>query len=388
MKIARLKIAIITPGFSADENDWCIPMLYNLVRELARKHEIHVFTIRHPPRAGTYPFHGATVHALGGAARTSLARIPLLFRALTAILGEARRKPFDLLHAFWADEPGFLAVFAGGMLQIPRVVSLMGGELVGLREIGYGGQLSVVNSALTGYALRGASAVTAGSKYLAQIAKAQFPEIPVQVLPWGIDTNLFHPPAEDKPLRFPPNQIHLLHAASLVPIKDQTTLLRAFARVLQTHPNTHLHLLGDGPLRPQLEQLAQDLHLTSRLTFHGSVPHHETPRFFQSADLCVLSSRFESQGMVVLEAAACGVTTVGTAVGILPEVVPPAQVVPVGDVEALAGAIMSTFSNPTRARDRCRHIKQVQAQYSLAGCIQEMENLLDKCRLGVTTQPE
>lgn len=371
-----MKIALLTPGFSADENDWCIPVLYHLVRELAREHEIHVFTIRHPPRAGTYPFHGATVHALGGATRAGWARVPLLFRTLTAILGEARRKPFDLLHAFWADEPGFLAVFAGGMLQIPRVVSLMGGELVGMREIGYGGQLSVVNSALTGYALRGANAVTAGSAYLAQMAKAQYPEIPVQVLPLGVDTHLFHPPAENTSPLFPPNQTHLLHAASLVPIKDQTTLLQAFARVLQTHPNTHLHLLGDGPLRPALEQLAKELNLAAHLTFHGAVPHHETPRFYQAADLCVLSSRFESQGMVVLEAAACGVTTVGTAVGILPEIVPAEQVVPVGEVETLAEAIMAAISNPARVREIGRgQVDQVGERYSLAKCVQGLRGL-------------
>ncbi len=366
-----MKIGLLTPGFSADENDWCIPVLYNLVRELAREHEIHVFTLRYPHRAGTYRFHGATIHALGGAARAGVARIPLIFRALTAILGAARRKPFALLHAFWADEPGFLAVFAGGMLQIPRVVTLMGGELIGLREIGYGGQLSVVNSALTGYALRGASAVTAGSAYLAQIAKAQFPDIPVQVLPLGVDTDLFHPPAGKMSPLFPPNQTHLLHAASLVPVKDQSTLLRALARVAQTHPNVHLHLLGDGPLRPQLEQLAQDLHLTSRLTFHGSRPHHETPAFYQSADLCVLSSRFESQGMVVLEAAACGVTTIGTAVGILPEIVPSEQIVPVGDVEALALAITSVLGDPVRRRA----LEGGWGRFSLAQCLEDLAHI-------------
>ncbi|NUM49303.1 MAG: glycosyltransferase [Anaerolineales bacterium] len=377
-----MKLGLITPGFSADENDWCIPVLYNLVRELAREHEIHVFTLRYPHRAGTYPFHGATVHALGGAARAGVARLPLLFRALTAILGEARRKPFDLLHAFWVDEPGFLAVFAGGMLQIPRVVTLMGGELVGLRDIGYGGQLSMVNSALTGYAMRGASAVTAGSAYLAQIAKAQFPDIPTQVLPLGVDTDLFHPPTGNPPPLFSPDQTHLLHAASLVPVKDQATLLRAFARVAQTHPNSHLHLLGDGPLRPQLEQLAQDLHLTSRLTFHGSRPHHETPVFYQSADLCVLSSRFESQGMVVLEAAACGVTTVGTAVGILPEIVPPEQVVPVGDVEALARAITSALSDPARVRGVGRgQTDQVRERFTLGVCKHELERIYSSLKI-------
>ncbi|GAB4579843.1 MAG: glycosyltransferase family 4 protein [Anaerolineales bacterium] len=377
-----MKIGLITPGFSADENDWCIPVLYNLVRELARKHEIHVFTLRYPHRTGTYSFRGAAVHALGGATRAGVARLPLLFRALTAILAEARRKPFDLLHAFWADEPGFLAVLAGGMLQIPRVVSLMGGELVGLREIGYGGQLSIVNSALTGYALRGATVVTAGSLYLAQIAKAKFPEISLHPLPLGVDTSLFHPPNEN----IPSDKTHLLHTASLVPVKDQTTLLRAFARTLQTHPNTHLHLLGDGPMRSILEHLAGELKLTSRITFHGSRPHHETPRFYHSADLCVLSSRFESQGMVVLEAAACGVTTVGTAVGILPELVPPDQLAPVGDVEALATAIIYALAQPEKMRDaRQRLPAEVQDQYSLQRCVEALEKMYaedgDKARI-------
>jgi glycosyltransferase involved in cell wall biosynthesis len=73
------------------------------------------------------------------------------------------------------------------------------------------------------------------------------------------------------------------------------------------------------------------------------------PRLYQGADLFMLSSRHESQGMVVLEAAACGVPTVGTAVGVVPELAPDAAVaVPSADPAALAAGILALVNDPAR----------------------------------------
>jgi hypothetical protein len=100
-----MRIALITPGFSASASDWCIPVLLDHVRELAREHEVHVFALRYPHRRERYEVYGATVHPCGGADARGLDRGPLLARAYRAIRAEARRRPFDLYHAFWADEP-------------------------------------------------------------------------------------------------------------------------------------------------------------------------------------------------------------------------------------------------------------------------------------------
>lgn len=342
-----MRIALITPGFSTDEADWCIPVLLNLVRELARAHDVHVFTLRYPHWRGTYRVYGAYVHAFGGALTAGPGRFRLLGEALAGIVKEGRRCPFDVLHGLWADEPGFLAVAAGRLLRVSAVVSLLGGELVGFADIGYGVQLSPVGRWLVRTALRGAARVTVGSTCLQRLAQSRVLSDRLELLPLGVDTRLFHPaPRPVSPTPLADGEYKLLHVASLAPVKDQETLLRALAHVVRHVPGVHLHIVGEGPLRGELERRARALDVAHRVTFHGAVRHDHLPAWYQAADLCVLSSRFESQGMVVLEAAACARPTVGTAVGLLPDLMPPACTVPVGDDRALAAALCTTLQNP------------------------------------------
>ncbi len=342
-----MRIALITPGFSADEKDWCIPVLLNLVRELAWEHKVHVFTLRYPHRRGTYRVYGATVHAFGGALAAGSGRLSLLGKALAEIVKRGRHHPFDVLHALWADEPGFLAVVASRLLGVPAVVSLLGGELVSLPDIGYGVQLSPIGRWLVRIALRGAARITVGSTYLRRLALPHVAPDRLQVLPLGVDTRLFYPvPQPPNPTPLVEGKHKLLNVASLVPVKDQATLLQALSRVVPWVPGAHLHIVGEGPLRRELQHLATALGIGEHVTFHGPVPHDRLPDWYRAADLCVLSSRFESQGMVALEAAACARPTVGTAVGLLPDLVPPSWTVPVGNGQALAEALCTALQDP------------------------------------------
>ncbi|HSN77378.1 MAG TPA: glycosyltransferase [Anaerolineae bacterium] len=341
-----MRIALLTPGFSADESDWCIPALLDLVRELAREHDVHVFTLRYPHRSVVYQVYGATVHALGGATAGGLRRLPLLARALATIGRQHRRAPFDVLHGLWADEPGFLAVTSGRLLGAPSVVSLLGGELVGFADIGYGGQLNLANRWLSGQALRPAGRVTVGSATLAALAVDYVAEERLVTLPLGVDTALFTPQTLrvcGKPEGSGPR---LLHVASLSPVKDQATLLQALALVVQELPDVRLRMVGYGPLRDVLAAQIDALDLAAHVSFDGDVAHDLLPDLYRAADLFVLSSRYESQSLVALEAAACGCPVVGTAVGLLPELLGPQQLAPVGDAPALAAAMLRLLRDP------------------------------------------
>jgi glycosyltransferase involved in cell wall biosynthesis len=342
-----MRVGLIVPGFSASERDWCIPALLDLVRELARDNQVDVFALRYPHRRGAYSVHGATVHALGGATTAGPRRILLLTRALATIVDQHRREPLDVIHGVWADEPGGLAVIAGRLLGVPVLVSLLGGELVALPDVCYGGQLSRTNRWLVRIALRRAAQVTAGSNYLCRLARDHIKRGKLELMPLGVDTRRFHPEAEaGNATPLCGQGIKLLHVGSLVPVKDQTMLLRAFSHAVGEMPSVQLHIVGDGPLRRNLEELTALLGVVERVTFHGAVSHDELPAYYRAADLCVLSSRHESQGMVVLEAAACGRATVGTAVGILPDLVPATRVVPVGDHRALADVLVDVLKSP------------------------------------------
>ncbi len=383
-----MRLALITPGFaSPGEANFAIPALIDTVRLLASRHDVHVFTLRYPHRRDSYQLDGATVHAFGWGTRGGLNRLRLVQAAVAAIRREHRRQPFDLLHGLWADEPGFVATAASRLFGQPAVVSILGGELVGFPDISYGGQLSRSNRLLTNQALRRASAVTVGSSTLRQIAAARVPDARLRILPLGVNTTVFTPAnaaAAETPYADgntphaprPTPYFNLLHVAALSPVKDQATLLDALAIVANAHPEVHLHIAGIGPLQAALEAQAAALGIASQVTFHGEVAHERLPVFYRAADLFVLSSRYESQSLVALEAAACGCPVVGTAVGVLPELLDAAQVVPVGDAGALAAAIDGLIRDPSRRNRAARASRdRVLDRFALAQTMTDLELL-------------
>ena len=127
-------------------------------------------------------------------------------------------------------------------------------------------------------------------------------------------------------------------------------LLHALSQVVIQEPQAHLHIIGEGPLRRNLEGQVKRLGVTNHVTFHGIIPHEQLPAYYRSADLCVLTSRYESQGMVTLEAAACARTTIGTAVGLLPDLTPATRTVPVEDASTLSETLLTILQDlPTVA---------------------------------------
>lgn len=333
-----MNIGLLTPGFSVHEDDWAIPFLQNLVRELARTDDVRVIALRYPHHRQPYQIYGAQVYPLGyGAGAHGLRRMHLWLDALRLINRLHREKPFDVLHAIWSDETGLLASWAGRWLGIPTVTSIAGGELVGFRDIDYGSQCSRFGHWIVGQALQCDAVVVSGSHNRGLIARAgyQVPDSKIRTIVWGVDTELF------APANTSPDARRLLHVGSLVHIKNQTMLLRALARLNADIP---LDIVGVGPMLPDLQRLAGELGIAERVHFLGSVPYMEMPQIYRRAGLLVMTSRNEVVPMTVLEAAACGVPTIGTHVGLLPDYPALGVTVPVGDDEAMADAI-STLLN-------------------------------------------
>jgi glycosyltransferase involved in cell wall biosynthesis len=316
---------------------------------LAQRAEVHVFALQYPARRDTYCMRAATVHALGIPPVRPLVQVPFWSRAIQTIRAEHRRSRFDVLHAFWATGPGWVTVTAGRLLDVPTIVSVTGGELVAMPDIDYGAQLGHLSPRLVPWALRHADRVTVGAAYTAHLCRQLVPGVEPVWAPLGVDTEMFRPggphPPRHRRRGNPPwspggegGGLRLLNVASLLPVKDQVTLLHTVQRALAAGFDVRLDVVGDGPLAANLHRLAVDLDITDRVVFRTSLPHPTLSAVYAAADLFVLSSRHEAQGMVVLEAAACGVPTVGTAVG----VVPPAYPV------ALANAIIELAADPTR----------------------------------------
>ena len=140
-------------------------------------------------------------------------------------------------------------------------------------------------------------------------------------------------------------RIRIGTVARLVDVKDQATLIRAFHILHKSYPQAELQLLGDGPLRRNLELLSNQLALSERITFYGASPN--VAEFLSGLDLFALSSLNEGLPLAVLEGMAAGLPIVSTRVGGICEIAPEhtvAEYCPPGNPEAFARTIQSVLA--------------------------------------------
>lgn len=330
-----MKIALVVPG-GVDRSGEVrvIPALLALVRRLAAAHELHVFATHQEPQRGSWLLEGARVHNIGRSQRE--------WRALRAIAAEHRTAPFAVVQAFFAGRCGALAVTAGALLRLPSFVHVAGGELVALPDIAYGGCASWRGQLLQRTVLRAATEVTAASAAICELVAQHRGH--ARRIPLGVDLQRW-------PLRPPRRrqrgaQARLVHVASLNRVKDQGTLLRAARLLAEGGCDFRLDVVGEDVLRGEMQALAAELGLARRVAFHGFLAQRELRPLVERADLAVISSRHEAGPVAVLEAAAVGVPTVGTAVGHIAEWSPrAARAVPCRDPAALAAAVAAVLEN-------------------------------------------
>ena len=140
----------------------------------------------------------------------------------------------------------------------------------------------------------------------------------------------------------------VLSAGRLAPVKDHAMLLRAFAQVIESRP-ARLVILGEGSERGKLTKLAERLGIAQHVDLPG---FRDNPLSYMSkSDVFVLSSRYEGFANVLPEAMACGTPIVSTDCRSGPSEILEAgkwgRLVPVGDWQAMAEAIIDTLGNPT-----------------------------------------
>ncbi|MHB8766645.1 MAG: glycosyltransferase family 4 protein [Deferrisomatales bacterium] len=142
--------------------------------------------------------------------------------------------------------------------------------------------------------------------------------------------------------------------------KGLDVLLLAVRTLVGGGLDVRLCVLGDGRERPRLVALAGEFGLTDRVVFDGQVsPRAEVEARFDRADLLVMPSRTEGLPRAMIEAMARGLPCIGSSVGGIPELLPPEDLVPPGDAEALAKKIQEVLEDPARmARMSARNLEK------------------------------
>jgi glycosyltransferase involved in cell wall biosynthesis len=334
---------VLRGGADRSGRERVIPAMLWLIERIARRHELHVFALDHSPQPCSYPLLGATVHDLGRPTSPRGFRRRVQLSRLSSALTHLGQ--FDVLHAYWALPAGVVATLAARRLGVPAIVTADSGEWVSIPERQYGLQRRWVDRRGVAAAMRRATRVTVCTEHMARLAARH--AVCAEVIPLGVPR-----PGAAAALRVDPPPWRLLHVASINRVKDHDTLLRAFGHVARRLPQVHLDVVGEDTLGGSAQRLAARIGLQSRVTFHGFQPNDALSAFYERAHLHVISSRHEAAGVVVLEAAAAGVATVGTRVGYVDDwsaADPPrAAAVPPGDAAALADAIVALLLSPAR----------------------------------------
>ncbi len=197
-----------------------------------------------------------------------------------------------------------------------------------------------------------------------------FTDVPVDVIPNGVDTARFRALDRDEAREMMGfgDEPFYLYVGRLVSKKGLFTLLLAFKDVLREIPDARLRMAGKGRLRPVLKSMCRTLSIEDNVDFLGYVPDNALNPLFSSADIFVLPSSFgESFGIVILEAMASGTPVIGTEVGGIEEILGGGRygvLVPPLDPSALAEAMVSLMEDENRRMVlRRRGLNRVRKEY-------------------------
>lgn len=140
----------------------------------------------------------------------------------------------------------------------------------------------------------------------------------IEVIPFGIDTNLFKPTS--KRPEFP---LIIGTVKGLKSIYGIEKLIRAFSQLNSSNEfnNIELHIYGDGHEKENYITLVNQLNLSKKIIFKGSIPNSEVPKALNSFSIFANLSEFESFGVSILEASSCALPVIASNVGGIPEVV-------------------------------------------------------------------
>ncbi len=323
----------------------------------ARGHEIHFISYAMPVRM-TEASERIHFHEVEVMNYPLFDHPPYALALATMMHNVAASESLDLLHVHYAIPHSVSAYLARAMLaprKLPFVTTLHGTDitLVGM-DRSY--------LPITRFSIQESDAVTAISEYLRRVTLQEFAvQRPVEVIPNFVNCDVFQPPdGECRREEFASDQEKVLvHLSNFRPVKRVVDVIEIFGLVRKEIP-AKLLMIGDGPDRMAAEWMARDKGLTGDVIFVGK--QNQVQHLLNCADVFLLPSELESFGLAALEAMACGVPTVCSRVGGVPEIIRDGvegYLVPARDVKTMAVRALDILTSPARrqqmgraARDR------------------------------------
>ncbi len=365
-------VASTYPRFPGDGAGRFVLSMAEAVTSLG--HEVHVVAPYHPAVAPTpgpvivhhFRYIWPDAWAIMGYAQAMesdkslrkgaylLAPLYFLF-GLLKLMTLARRKKLDAIHAHWVVPNAPLAALVARWLGVPLVISLHGSDI--FMALG-----NPILRPIARWAFGQAALITACSPDLLEGAlKLGAPASRTRLVPWGADPDIFHPELDGSAMRrawgIPADATVAASLGRLVRKKGLSVLVRAIPAVLERVPDAYFVVAGEGPELAELQSMAQQLGVAERVIFPGPLAWPQVPQFLAAATLFVVPSVHDEKGNVdglpttILEAMAAGKPVVASDVAGISLAVTHGEsglLVPEGDTDALAAALISVLADPER----------------------------------------
>lgn len=223
----------------------------------------------------------------------------------------SQEKPYISL-AYFGIPSGPAAFFTKLFYRIPYYILLRGGDVPGFspKELDFYHRLT---RPIIHFLWREAKGVIANSKGLRELASKSLPGLKIEVIPNGIDQELFdltRPKSENI------REINILFAGRFTPQKGVDFLLNSLSLVQSNIPKIQIWLAGDGPERKHMEKLVGNHDYGGRfiIKFLGWKSRDELNKLYEKADIFILPSRDEGMPNVLLEAMAAALPVIATRV--------------------------------------------------------------------------
>ena len=278
----------------------------------------------------------------------------LLFQSL-AIIRRINFQEYDLIHAHWLIPQAFICML---------VMRLTGSRDTPVLCTSHGADLYSLNSPVLRWIKRWTASNCSHLCVVSQTMKKDClylvnDESSISVLPMGVDLkNLFVPVAGVERLNH-----RLIFVGRFVEKKGIEVLIDAMSKVRLTMPSVELILVGDGPLRKNLEDKVRASDLEGNIKFYGSMANRELPELYSSANIAVIPSIVDTHGdreglgLVTIEALGCGCAVVASALGPIQELVEhgvSGLLFAPGNADALAECLIRLLKEPVLARSLAR----------------------------------
>lgn len=367
--MAEPRVLFVTTSYPSSPVDRAGPFIHCLARALVREGvPVSVLAPAHGTSRGRSSMEGVAIHrysflparrqnlAMGfggipaavGKSPLRLLQLPLML-ATAAALAVRAAASHDILHAHWL--PNLLPLAPAALLRNrPRVVTLWGTDVAWYES---SSKLRPAFRAL----LRGADGVAAINDHMVDLfADKLGPKGEMRLIPSGVDTDLFRPrdkSAQRTRFAIDERAFAIAFVGSLIPRKGADLAIEAIAAVPAKGSAPQLLLVGEGPERTRLEQLAVERGVEKRVRFLGERSIAEVGEILSACDAFVLPSHYEGRPNVVLEAQASGLAVIGSDIPGCRDLIEEGEsglLFPAGDAAALAEKFTSLAEDAALCR--------------------------------------